>query len=153
MAKVGFENFATYKKGRVGEVAVLAELKLKGLEVKDHTGDYNGTNKVIQRKGFDLEIFNKETNLWDRADVKSHVYKGQVAVEMFKNNGRPGWFETSRADYIIVYDEFNHAGYQYTIKDMKIYLAANPTPDFTTKSGAILKYIKIEGNNFIKKIF
>ena len=152
MTRVGFENFSSYKKGRRGEVAVLAELKLQGKQVKDHTGDYT-TNKVVQRKGFDMEIFNEETNLWDRADVKNHVYRGQVALEIKKSNGKPGWFETSRADYIIVYDEDNNAGYKYTIRDMKEYLAKVEIANYTTRSGDILKYVPIEGNSIITKIF
>lgn len=152
MARLGFENFSSYKKGRRGEVAVLAELKLQGLEVKDYTNDY-AINKVIQRKGFDMEIFNSDTQLWDRADVKNHVSKGQVALEMKKSNGKPGWFETSRADYIIVYDENSHAGYKYTIRDMKEYLAKTQVADYTTRDGAVLKYVSIEGNNFITKLF
>jgi hypothetical protein len=152
MARAGFENFSSYKKGRRGEVAVLAELKLQGKEVKDYTNDY-ATNKVVQRKGFDMEIFNGETQLWDRADVKNHVSRGQVALEIKKSNGKPGWFETSRADYIIVYDEDNHAGYKYTIRDMKEYLARTEVADYTTRDGAVLKYVSIEGNNFISRLF
>lgn len=116
-----FESTQAYKKGRAGEVNVIEQLLERGIELKDYT-DYQ-EHKFKQKKGFDVEVFNKRTQEWDRADIKTNIRNGFTFLEVIKHPaGTLGWFYTSKADSILTYDLDNNHCYIYDLNEMRNYV-------------------------------
>jgi hypothetical protein len=96
------ESFQTrLEKGQQGERSAILLLK-KITEVRDMT-EYD-VFKHYQQKGFDIEYLNKETQAWDRADIKSNITEAGLGfLELTASNGQLGWLHTSKADYILLH--------------------------------------------------
>lgn len=116
-----FEEKASYKKGKAGELNVIKELIKNGYQLRDFTSYTD--HKFKQKKGYDIELFNDVTKEWDRVDIKTNVREGYTYLEAIKHySGALGWFYTSSADYILTYDIENHKGYLYKLSQMRDYV-------------------------------
>lgn len=136
------------KKGQEGEIKVIYSLQEKGLEVKDYT-NYT-TYKVVQQKGYDIEVKNIETNEWDRVEIKSNSKNGYVYLET-KSNQNLGWFWTSSSDLIYHFDLKKEEIYGYELKKMRNFVYKNKlNPNHGRFKNLI--GIKIEENKLIQKI-
>ncbi len=146
-----FELTLNYKKGRAGEINVVAELTTRGYSIKDYTGDYD-VHKQKQVKGYDIEVFNEATQEWDRADIKTNVRNGFTYLEMEKHpSGAPGWFFTSAADSIITYDIENHKCYTYSLKEMRNYVQGKEFKRVGRNKDLIC--LPVENSKLIKLMF
>jgi hypothetical protein len=106
--------------GAAGERLVIRELS-KHTEVRDYT-NYD-KNKYYQKKGFDLEFYNKNTDTWDRADVKTNILNGMTFAEMTNKGGNLGWIHTTKADFIICVDNKSKEIFYYSVTDMRNYIS------------------------------
>jgi len=138
------------EKGQKGEKLVIEQLQSKGYEVIDYT-DYSKF-KFKQKKGYDIEILNKDTGELDRVDIKTNSINGYVYLEA-KNDAKSklGWFWTSSADSIFHYDLNEGAIYGYSLYKMKNYVYQN---DIQPSHGRYKNLIGLEVNNIplIKEI-
>lgn len=116
-----FESTDRFKKGRAGEINVVEQLLVKGIQLQDYT-DYK-EHRFKQKKGYDVEIYNTDTKEWDRADIKTNIRNGFTFLEVVKHpSGDLGWFYTSKADVIITYDLDNNHCYIYDLSKMRNYV-------------------------------
>jgi len=116
-----FEDKASYKKGKAGEVNVIDQLVKNGYQLRDFTSYPD--HKFKQKKGYDIELFNDKTKEWDRIDIKTNVREGYTYLEVLKHySGGLGWFYTSAADYVLTYDIITHKGYMYKLSEMRDYV-------------------------------
>ena len=104
------------EKGKAGEYAVIQALS-QITEVKDLTNydDFKG----YQQKGLDFEFLNRKTNTWDRGDAKANIMEsGLTFMELYKANGKLGWFNTTKSDWIFCYSVYTKSIYFYSINEM-----------------------------------
>lgn len=112
------------KIGSKGEIKVILYLYNKGIEVKDYT-DYS-LFKYKQRKGYDIEVKNNETNEWDRVDIKTNSKKGFIYLEVVNDTKtKLGWFWTSSADLIYHYDLKEEKTFGYELSIMRNFIYQN----------------------------
>lgn len=107
-------------KGQKGEVSAISLLE-QITEVRDMTG-YEEF-KAYQEKGFDIEFLNRKTGAWDRADIKSNVTKqGFGFLETVAENGKLGWFYTTKADCILLHSRHTDQLYYFNVTEMRNYI-------------------------------
>lgn len=141
-------NKKTLKIGQEGEVKVIKRLLKEGIEVKDYT-DYE-TFKAVQQKGYDIEVLNKETEEWDRVDIKTNL-KGNTILLEDTNYDHLGWFWTSSADSIYHYNLKDDELYCYELKKMRNYVFKYSLEPTLGRSKNLIG-IKIEDTPLIKKL-
>jgi len=106
--------------GQIGEEAVRKHLG-SIYEVRDYT-NYE-VNKGYQQKGFDFEFFDKDSNTWERVEVKTNIQpKGFTFLELYKPDQTLGWFFTSKADWIYCYSLHTRDIFKYGINSMRTYV-------------------------------
>lgn len=108
------------EKGKAGEYVIIQALS-EITEVKDLTNyaDFKG----YQQKGLDFEFFNRKTKTWDRGDAKANIMEsGLTFMELYKANGKLGWFNTTKADWIFCYSVYTKKIYYYSINEMRGYI-------------------------------
>lgn len=116
-------------KGRKGEVVIIDRLR-KITEVKDLT-DYSKFRKY-QRKGLDFQFIDRNTGAWLTGDSKANIKgssddnKGVTFFEMYKSTGDKGWFQTSKSDYIFIYDVERGRSFFYDLDEMKKHILNLP---------------------------
>ena len=141
------------EKGKAGEYAVIQALS-QITEVKDLTNydDFKG----YQQKGLDFEFLNRKTNTWDRGDAKANIMKsGLTFMELYKANGKLGWFNTTKSDWIFCYSVYTKSIYFYSINEMRGYID-NRLKDRSIKtshlkSGDIGVWLPVDKNPLIEK--
>lgn len=146
-----FEDKASYKKGKAGEVNVIKQLVENGFQLRDFTSYTD--HKFKQKKGYDIELFNEKTKEWDRVDIKTNVREGFTYLEALKHySGALGWFYTSSADHILTYDIASHSGYLYKLSEMRDYVQERKHDLKLVGRHKDLFAIKLT-NHLIQKIF
>ena len=140
-------------KGRVGEEAIIQALSLI-TEVKDVT-DYTN-HKDYQQKGMDFSFLNRRTGVWDRGDAKANISEsGLTFMELYKSNGNPGWFKSSKSDYIFCYSPYTKKIYYYDLQKMRPYvdkrIAENSIKTSHLKNGCIGVWLPVDKNPLIKE--
>jgi hypothetical protein len=103
--------------GRIGEEAVIAVLS-KYYKVED-AGDFDKYSD-IQLKGIDLFFYVGDKKY--SVDVKNNINFGSTFLEIYQSNSKPGWFKTSEADYIFLYDRYSKKIYYYHLNEMRQYI-------------------------------
>jgi len=141
------------EKGKAGEYAVIQALS-QITEVKDLTNydDFKG----YQQKGLDFEFLNRKTNTWDRGDAKANIMKsGLTFMELYKANGKLGWFNTTKSDWIFCYSVYTKSIYFYSINEMRGYIDSRlkdrSIKTSHLKSGDIGVWLPVDKNPLIEK--
>ena len=141
------------EKGKAGEYAVIQALS-QITEVKDLTNydDFKG----YQQKGLDFEFLNRKTNTWDRGDAKANIMEsGLTFMELYKANGKLGWFNTTKSDWIFCYSVYTKSIYFYSINEMRGYIDSRlkdrSIKTSHLKSGDIGVWLPVDNNPLIEK--
>lgn len=141
------------EKGKAGEYAVIQALS-QITEVKDLTNydDFKG----YQQKGLDFEFLNRKTNTWDRGDAKANIMEsGLTFMELYKANGKLGWFNTTKSDWIFCYSVYTKNIYFYSVNEMRGYidtrLKDRSIKTSHLKSGDIGVWLPVDKNPIIEK--
>ena len=141
------------EKGTAGEYAVIQALS-QITEVKDLTNydDFKG----YQQKGLDFEFLNRKTNTWDRGDAKANIREsGLTFMELYKANGKLGWFNTTKSDWIFCYSVYTKNIYFYSVNEMRCYidtrLKDRSIKTSHLKSGDIGVWLPVDKNPIIEK--
>jgi hypothetical protein len=141
------------EKGKAGEYAVIQALS-QITEVKDLTNydDFKG----YQQKGLDFEFLNRKTNTWDRGDAKANIMEsGLTFMELYKANGKLGWFSTTKSDWIFCYSVYTKNIYFYSVNEMRGYidnrLKERSIKTSHLKSGDIGVWLPVDKNPLIEK--
>jgi len=140
-------------KGRVGEEAIIQALSLI-TEVKDVT-DYTN-HKDYQQKGMDFSFLNRRTGVWDRGDAKANISEsGLTFMELYKANGNPGWFKSSKSDYIFCYSTYTKKIYYYDLQKMRQYIDKRVSEQSIKtshlKNGCIGVWLPVDKNPLIQE--
>ena len=124
LKKERFKNMLA--KGVKGEEVIISRLK-KITEVKDLT-NYT-TFRKYQRKGLDFQFKSlKDKDVWLRGDSKANIVGGKennlgvTFFELTKGSGAKGWFLSSKADFIFIYDVYTKRSFYYDLDKMKNYI-------------------------------
>jgi len=141
------------EKGKAGEYAFIQALS-QITEVKDLTNydDFKG----YQQKGLDFEFLNRKTNTWDRGDAKANIMEsGLTFMELYKANGKLGWFNTTKSDWIFCYSVYTKSIYFYSINEMRGYIDSRlkdrSIKTSHLKSGDIGVWLPVDKNPLIEK--
>ena len=111
------------KKGKVGERVIIERLTSIGCAPQDLT-DYS-TYKKYQQKGLDFTFLDRKLNVRLRGDSNANIIfsseddNGMTFMELTKQNGNRGWFETSKSDYIFIYDPLYERSFFYDLEKMR----------------------------------
>ena len=112
-----------WKKGKVGERVIIERLNAIGCAPQDLT-DYS-TYKKYQQKGLDFTFLDRKLNVRLRGDSKANIIfskeddYGMTFMELTKKTGNRGWFETSKSDYIFIYDPLYERSFFYDLEKMR----------------------------------
>ena len=121
---MGVSSFATkLKKGQVGERVIIERLEKIGCDPQDLT-DYQ-IYKKYQQKGLDFTFLDRKLDVRLRGDSKANIIfskeddNGMTFMELTKKTGDKGWFETSKSDYIFIYDPLYERSFFYDLEIMR----------------------------------
>ena len=88
-------------------------------------------------------------------DVKNNINFGSTFLEIYQSNNKPGWFKTSEADYIFLYDRYSKKIYYYHLNEMREYIREsinNKSIDLQKVSnGALGVKISVTHNKLIQE--
>lgn len=128
------------QKGDDGENIVESYLSSNSINYERLT-DY--TSQVIKKIDFMIE--------GRPIDVKTNIFKGYLAVEVYDSKGNKGWIHTSTAEEIYAVDRGLCHIYRYNTDLMREYVDKNQHRIKTSKNGAYLLWVDVR-EDFIERL-
>ena len=130
----------TGQKGDEGENIVETYCKSNNIEYEKKT-DYH--SQVVKKIDF---IIDSKT-----VDVKTNIFKGWLAVEVFNSKGNHGWIYSSTAEEIYAVDRAFCSIYRDNTNIMREYVEKNKHRLKPSKNGAYLLWVN-KDEDFIERL-
>ena len=128
------------RKGDDGENIVESFLKSQNINYEKKTDRHSQVVKKIDFVVEDVPM-----------DVKTNIYNGYMAVEVYDPKGNKGWLYTTTAEQIYAVDRAFCSIYRYNISDMKVYVEKNQHKLKASDNGAYLLWVSTK-ENFVERL-
>lgn len=85
-------------------------------------------------------------------DVKSNLFKGHLAVELWTYKNEPGWLYTTTAEEIYGVDVEAKSIFRYNVNVMKEHVKKNKIRAKKSKKGDVLMWVSVDTQSIIERI-